>query len=158
MANPRTIAKVAARIKERVAYCLEFELSDPRSSFVTVTRVEVSADLATAKVHYSVLGTEGDKSKTQHMLEAATGYVQGRIARVLRTRRTPRIRWIYDDSIEYAARMDEAIRDAIQRDKAINPHAHKDVLDELDEVDPDHLMSAEYEEFLGAQEEEEGPK
>ena len=31
MANPRTIAKLEARIHERVSYCLQFEVSDPRA-------------------------------------------------------------------------------------------------------------------------------
>ncbi|MBL8862858.1 MAG: 30S ribosome-binding factor RbfA [Planctomycetes bacterium] len=121
MANPRTIARIAARIQERAAYCLQFELRDPRASFVTITGVDLSSDLSLAKVRYSVLGDEGDRSRAAHMLEHATGFVQRQVARVLHMRRTPALRFVYDDSIEHAAELDRLIRAARERDRLIDP-------------------------------------
>lgn len=121
MANPRTIARLEARIQERAAHCLQFELRDPRASFVTITRVELSSDLALAKVRYSVLGDEGDRSKVEHMLEHATGFVQRQVASVLHMRRAPALRFVYDDSIEHAAALDQLIREARERDRRIDP-------------------------------------
>ena len=80
MANPRTIARLEARILERAAVCLQSEVSDPRASFITVTRVKLSPDLSSGRIYYSVLGTEGDKSKAEHMLESAAGFLQRQIA------------------------------------------------------------------------------
>lgn len=119
MASPRTIARLEARVLERAAHCVEFEINDPRSAFITVTRVELATDLSTGKIFYSVLGGVGEKSKAAHMLEAAAGFIQRQVARVLKVRRMPHLRWIYDDSIEYAARMDEAISEALHRDEEI---------------------------------------
>ena len=59
MASPKTIARLEAQILRRIAHCLQFELSDPRAGFITVTRVELSKDINTARVSYSVLGGEG---------------------------------------------------------------------------------------------------
>lgn len=122
MANPRTIARLEARIQERAAYCLQFEVNDPRASFITVTRVELSSDLTSGKIHYSVLGSEGDKSKAEHMLKSAAGFIQRQVARVLDVRRVPHLRWVYDGSMEHASNMDKLIREARERDRAINPH------------------------------------
>jgi ribosome-binding factor A len=155
MANPRSKARLEARIHERVAYCLEFEVSDPRSAFVTVTRAELSSDLSIARIFYSVLGTEGDKSRVKHMLEDATGFVRGKVARVLRMRRIPRIVWTYDDSIERAAKVDAAIRDALARDRAINPNAHAEIDLRAREPSDEELAEQEYLDFLRAREEEE---
>ena len=119
MANPRTIARLESRIRERAAYCIEFELSDPRSALVTITRVELSNDLSSGKIFYSVLGTESEKSKVAHMFESAAGYIQRKVARVLELRRTPHLTWVYDDSIERAAQIDSAIQDALERDREI---------------------------------------
>jgi ribosome-binding factor A len=119
MANPRTIARLEARILERAAYCLEFELADPRASFITITRVELSKDLSYGKIFYSVLGDEGEKSKAAHMLDSAAGFIQRQVARVLEVRRMPHLRWIYDDSLEKAADLDQAIKDALERDRKI---------------------------------------
>jgi ribosome-binding factor A len=121
MANPRTIARLQERIRERAAYCLQFELNDPRAGFITITKVELTADLSIAKIHYSVLGEASDRTKVAHMLEHASGFIQRQIGRVLELRRLPSLRWIYDASAEEAADIDRIIREARERDKRINP-------------------------------------
>lgn len=126
MANPRTVARLEARIKERVAHCVEFELADPRSTFITITRVELTNDISQAKVYYSVLGDEADRNKTKRMLESAGGFIQRQVARILATRRTPKLEWRYDDTIEQMIHMDEAVAMALERDREINPKAHRD--------------------------------
>lgn len=156
MSNPRTIARLEARIKERVAYAVEFELNDPRASFITVTRVELTKDLANARVFYSVLGTEADRRKVARMLEAASGFVQRQLGRVLRTRRIPRLEWRYDDSIETMANMGRTIDEALDADRSINPEAHGEIVRER-ETDASSQAEAEieYEEYLDSDETEE---
>lgn len=155
MANPRTKARLEARIHERAAYCLEFELSDPRSGFVTITKVELTQDLGTARIYYSVYGTEGDKSRVKHMLDDASGYVRSKIARVLRIRKLPKLAWFYDDSIEYAAKMDRAIRDAMERDRVINPEAHTEAeLTEDEQPEEEPVLDSEDLDSLKAREAE----
>jgi len=153
--NPRTKARIEARIQERIAHCVQFELNDPRATFITITRVEVSDDLSSAKVFYSVYGTEGDKSRTAHMLEDASGFVRKQVARVLKTRRVPALRWIYDDSIEYSARMKSTIQEALERDRAINPNAHAE-LPRPEAPPAEDEVDREYLDFLEAQEREDG--
>ncbi|HJO26758.1 MAG TPA: 30S ribosome-binding factor RbfA [Planctomycetota bacterium] len=119
MANRRTIERLQARIKERVAYCIQFELADPRSAFVTILSVELSSDLRNVKISYSVLGDDADRTKVAHMLEHAGGFIQRQMGRVLDTRHVPRISWTYDDSADYSDRMDKLIREARERDHNI---------------------------------------
>lgn len=121
MANPRTIARLEARIQERAAYCLQFEVNDPRASFITITRVKLSTDLTSAKLYYSVLGDASDKSKAQHMLDHAAGFIQRQVSRVLEMRRVPRLSFLYDDSAEHAADIAKLIHEARARDMQINP-------------------------------------
>jgi ribosome-binding factor A len=157
MVNPRVKARIEARIQERVAHCVEFELNDPRATFITITRVEVSDDLSSAKIFYSVYGTEGDKSRTAHMLEDAAGFVRTQVGRVLKTRRVPALRWIYDDSIERTARMHKTIREALEKDRAINPSAHAD-LPPAELPASEAELEREYLDYLQAQEDEEEKK
>ncbi|MEX1026149.1 MAG: 30S ribosome-binding factor RbfA [Planctomycetota bacterium] len=126
MANPRTKARLEARIQERVATLLEFELNDPRAGFITVTGVTLTEDLSIATILYSVFGTDADRSKVQHMLEDATGFVRSKVGRVLRVRRIPVIKWRYDDTVELQDRMERTIREAMDRDREINPDAHEE--------------------------------
>lgn len=150
--NPRSKARIEARIRERVAYAVEFELSDPRAAFITLTRVEVSNDLGSAKIFYTVLGESGARSRAAHMLEDATGFIRRQLGRVLRTRRIPGLTWIYDESIEEAARVEQAIDEALRRDRSVNAEAHDDL---LPQPTPDQIarreaaeLESEIEDFL----------
>lgn len=119
MASPKTIGRLQAQIHRRIAHCLQFELADPRASFVTVTKVELSKDLARAKISYSVLGSDADRSKTEHMLAGATGFVRRQLGRVLETRTIPALVWNYDPSAADAANLTRVINEARRRDEAI---------------------------------------
>lgn len=119
MASERTIARLQAQIQRRVAHCLQFELADPRASFVTVVRVELNSDLSTAKVHYSVLGDEAEKSKAAQMLDHAKGFIRRQLGGVLRTKTLPELRWVYDDSVERTETFEELLERTKQRDREI---------------------------------------
>ena len=119
MASERTIQRIQAQIQRRIAHCLQFELSDPRASFVTIVRVELNSDMTTAKVLYSVLGDDADKSKAAQMLEHAKGFIRRQVAGILRTKSVPEIRWVFDDSIGEARRMEELIEEARERDEEV---------------------------------------
>lgn len=121
MAHPRTIARLEARIHERAAYCLQFEVRDPRAGFITVTGVELSKDITSGKIMWSVLGDDADRSKAEHMLEHAAGYIQRQVAGVLELRRMPHLRWVYDPRHENAQELDTLIKEARARDREINP-------------------------------------
>jgi len=142
MANPRTIERLQARILERAANALEFELKDPRGGFITVTRVQLAKDLSSGKIFYSVLGSEADRSKVAHMLASAAGFLQRTIGRGLQLRRIPHLTWVYDESIAEAAHLDELIGKALERDRVI---AEQGQAPEDDEED----WEGEYEEFAG---------
>lgn len=120
MANPRTIAKLEARIHERAAHALEFEVRDPRNVLVTITKVELSNDLSHAKIFYSVLGGKSERSRAEHMLASAGGFIQRQVARVLDTRKVPHLTWEFDSSIEEAQKLDSAIKKALERDRIIH--------------------------------------
>ena len=124
MANPRTIERLQARILERAANALEFELRDPRAGFITVTRVQLAKDLSSGRIYYSVLGNEADRSKVAHMLESAAGFLQRAIGRGLQLRRIPHLMWVSDESIAEAARLDELIGKALERDRTIASTGH----------------------------------
>jgi ribosome-binding factor A len=84
-------------------------LKDSRVGFVTVTGVETSADLSQARVFVSVLGSERGRQKTLEGLEAAHGFLQARISRELRLKRTPRLTFEYDPTVERGVRMSQLI-------------------------------------------------
>lgn len=92
-------------MREVIAATIGGGLQDPRIGFVTVTAVDTSPDLRTAKVHVSVLGSDDEKQATLDGLEASRGAIQKEISSQLRLKRTPTLRFVYDDSIERADRL-----------------------------------------------------
>ncbi len=85
------------------------ELKDPRIGFVTITGVETSPDLRSARVYVSVLGGERKRERSLAGLSAAHGVLQARIARELRLKRTPLLAFEYDPSVEEGVRMSQLI-------------------------------------------------
>ena len=81
------------------------ELSDPRIGFITVTSVETSSDLRTARVFFSVLGDEEAKRAAHDGLASAHGVIQARVARETHMKRTPTLDFRYDDTIEKGVRI-----------------------------------------------------
>jgi ribosome-binding factor A len=81
------------------------DLKDPRIGFVTVTDVDTSPDLRTARVYVSVLGGESERDKALAGLRSSHGFLQGKIAAELRIKRTPTLTFHYDDSIDRGVRI-----------------------------------------------------
>jgi ribosome-binding factor A len=85
------------------------QLKDPRIGFVTVTGVQTSTDLRHARVYVSVLGDERKRERSLEGLRAAHSVLQARLARELRMKRTPRLAFEYDPSVERGVRMTKLI-------------------------------------------------
>lgn len=96
-------------VREVVGATIGEELQDPRIGFVTVTAVDTSSDLRTARVHVSVLGSEEEKQDTMAALRAARGVIQKAISAQLSMKRTPTLTFLYDESIERADRLNRIL-------------------------------------------------
>src|SRR5688572_23123416 len=103
---------------DRVGHLIQMELGqlilhrvkDPRLGFVTVTHVDVTPDLRSAAVFYSVLGDDKVKKDSQTALEKATGFLQKEIGDALQLRYTPKLRFLLDDSIDRGMEIDKVLR------------------------------------------------
>ena len=100
MPSSKRIEKLTKLILKRAGEVVSHELKDPRLGLVTITRVDLTADLRYAKIYWSVLGDESERSKSTYALEHARGHIQSEIAHVLHTRVTPILSFHYDESIE----------------------------------------------------------
>jgi ribosome-binding factor A len=102
--------RVNEAIREVVAETIADQLADdPELGFVTVTDVETSPDLRHAKVYVTVLETEMRESSLE-VLERSAGLIQAEINAQMRLKRTPALRFIYDDTGEKAERVERLLR------------------------------------------------
>ena len=115
MAGTR-MRRVDEAVREVVAATVS-ELADPRLGFVTVTGVETSPDLRTAKVFVSVLGDETERDATLEALRSSHGVIQARIAKEMRMRRTPTLTFHYDDTIEKGVRISHLLDEGDEDDE-----------------------------------------
>jgi ribosome-binding factor A len=108
--------RVDEAVREVVAATVS-ELADPRVGFVTVTGVETSPDLRTAKVFVSVLGDSTERDDTLEALRSSHGVIQSRIATEMRMKRTPTLTFHYDDTIEKGIRISRLLDEAEEDDR-----------------------------------------
>jgi ribosome-binding factor A len=109
MATPR-MRRINEVLREVVGSAIA-ELSDPRIGFVTVTSVETSPDLRSARVHVSVLGDEDAREATLAALRSSHGILQSRIAAETRMKRTPTLSFQYDPTIEQGMRISRLLEE-----------------------------------------------
>lgn len=110
MATER-MRRVNEVIREVIADAISGELDDPRIGFVTVTAVDTSPDLRSARVFVSVLGDADERERTLAGLAASHGLLQARIAREIRIKYTPTLSFEYDDGPERALRISRLLED-----------------------------------------------
>lgn len=112
--------RVGDFLKQELARLIQLEVRDPRVGMVSVTDVEVSRDLAHARVFVTVLGkdTEAEAAESLAALNHAAGFLRSQIARINNARTTPRLRFVFDSSIGRGARMSSLIDAAVAADRS----------------------------------------
>jgi ribosome-binding factor A len=111
-AGPSRKLRLESLLHREIAQCVQQELRDPRLGFITVVRVELTADLQQATAFYTVLGDEKQRRLVAAALDHARGFVQKRYAPVVATRLLPTLQFAYDDREEKRQTMDDLIRRA----------------------------------------------
>lgn len=110
--------RVGDQIQRELAELVRDELKDPRVNLVTITEVEVTRDLAHAKIWFATLDLGADIAEIGKVLNGASGFLRRELARRMRTRVVPELHFHYDTVPEQGARMDALIRAARDADRA----------------------------------------
>lgn len=108
--------RVGGQLRRELAQLVQHEVKDPRVGFVSISDVEVTRDLAHAKVYVTVF--EEDKApRSIEALNRAAGYLRRRLGQEMRIRTVPELHFLHDASVETGARMDELIATAVASDR-----------------------------------------
>ena len=93
--------RVGNLIREKIgALIVEGKIKDPRvNPFLSISRVKVSKDLSWADVYISTFKAETNLSRGVLGLHSAAGFIQANLAREMRIRQTPRLRFHEDKSL-----------------------------------------------------------
>ncbi len=101
--------RMAERIREILSDLLLLEVKDPRLSGVTVTEVKLDRELQYADIYVNAMGEEERREEVMDALERATGFFRREVGQRIRVRRTPVLRFAWDDAFEHAERVEELL-------------------------------------------------
>jgi len=111
--------RLAEQIKEELSLIIGGEVEDPRLGDVTVTDAKLTADLRTAKVYVSVLGTQEEVKGSLAALRHASGFIRHQLGAVLRIRHIPELHFVYDDADLRAARIEELLSEEVAKAREV---------------------------------------
>lgn len=124
-------SRVAEQMQRELADLLMFEAKDPRIGMVTITAVEVTGDMAHAKIFYSAPQAKANQAKSaanhaktlqsiQNGLENSAGFLRTQIAKRMLLRTVPQLHFVYDESIDIGMKMAQLIDAARATDKNLD--------------------------------------
>jgi len=108
--------RIASQIQRELARLVQIELKDPRLSMPSILEVQVSKDLSYARVYFSVLDPE-HAADCLAALNGACGFLQREIGKVLKSRITPKLSFIYDDTAIRGRQLSDLIDSALASDR-----------------------------------------
>lgn len=110
--------RVADYLQRELAVLIQRELRDPRLGMVSITAVEVSRDIAHARVYFTLLDCDsaGEAKPSADVLNGAAGFLRSALAKDASMRSVPRLRFIFDSSIGRGRDLEALIRRAKEAD------------------------------------------
>ncbi len=106
--------RLGTEVMRTLSELLRFEIKDPRLKNVTLTGVDLSRDLSVARVYFSLLDPADSPEPVLEALKRATGFLRTRLARALKIRHVPELRFAHDDSAEESVRISQLIENALR--------------------------------------------
>ncbi len=108
--------RLASKIQRELASLIQSGLKDPRLTMLSILEVQVSKDLSHARVFFSVLNA-ADASDCLQALNRASGFLQREIGKSLKTRVTPKLSFVYDDTDIRGRELSDLIDSVVAKDK-----------------------------------------
>lgn len=105
--------RVASRMREELMLLLR-GLNDPRLGGAVITRIELTDDLAFARVFVRqelLVSNEAQHKQMLRGFEAASGRLRQQAGKALNLRHAPELRFLYDDGQDAATRVEEILRE-----------------------------------------------
>lgn len=137
--------RMAERIQQVLSQLLMREVADPRLQSVTVTNVQVDPEIMFARIYVNALGDESRRDEVMSGLDRANGFLRRELAKRIRMRNTPELRFLWDEALERADRV-ERLLDSLDIPEPSSADEDDDFDLDLDDVD---LDGYEDEDFYG---------
>lgn len=107
----RRIQRLNEQLKRDISDIILREVRDPRIGVVTVTDVDVTPDLAFARVYVRPMGDDEEKAEALEGLKNAAPHIRHLLSQELTTRRVPELHFQEDETLERAMRIEEILHE-----------------------------------------------
>jgi ribosome-binding factor A len=114
-------ARLNEQLKRELSELIRTQVRDPRVGLVTITGVEVAADLGSARVFVRSVGGEDDLDASLGGLTAAAPFLRSELGRILSIRKIPELRFQRDRSLEHAQRIERILSEVIVPERKQDP-------------------------------------
>ncbi|MGU3414753.1 30S ribosome-binding factor RbfA [Enterobacteriaceae bacterium C23F] len=123
--------RVSQELQKEIAIILQREIKDPRLGLMTtVSGVEVSRDLAYAKVFVTFLNDKDEAAVKAGIraLQDASGFIRTLLGKAMRLRIVPELTFFYDNSLVEGMRMSNLVTNVVRHDdeRRVNPDDNKE--------------------------------
>ncbi|MBF0253778.1 MAG: 30S ribosome-binding factor RbfA [Candidatus Omnitrophica bacterium] len=108
--------RLASLLLKEVSVTIREDLSNPRIGFVTLTRAEVAKDLKSARIFYSVMGSDEDKKRTEIAIRNAAKEIKYLVNNRISMRYAVHLTFFREEGAEHAFRI-QKILDQIHSEK-----------------------------------------
>jgi ribosome-binding factor A len=108
--------RVADQIQRDLAELIPREIRDPKVGLITLQGVELTTDMAHAKIFFTVLGAEPENALVA--LREKAGYLHSLLFKRLHIHTVPTLHFHHDESVARGVEMSRLIDQALRDDKA----------------------------------------
>ena len=107
--NQIKLKRIGSEIAQELSVICSLEAHDSLLHQITITGTEVSNDLSFCKVFFTILGEVDIKKVEKDLNDDTAGYLRSKIADRIEIRHTPKLKFIFDKSIEYGDKIENII-------------------------------------------------
>lgn len=114
------VERIGDQMQRELAQLIQREVKDPRVGMVTVNDVKVSRDLGYADIYVTLLGEQEPERIKENLqvLKRASGFLRSQIAKRIKLRHVPELRFHYDESVVRGQHLSSLIDEAVSTDRA----------------------------------------
>jgi ribosome-binding factor A len=114
--------RVGHHLQKALMDILKKDIKDPRLEMVTITRVKLTKDLKIASIYFAMTGSRKSVEEVERAFQSAHGFLKKALGRELDLRYMPELKFYYDDSLDYASKINELFK-SIETDDGKNSPA-----------------------------------
>lgn len=99
--------KINSTIKKAIIQIIQEEIDDPHFGFLSITKVDTTADLSESRIYFSIWGA--DEKAALKILQEMNSFLRVSLGKQIYLKKLPRLIFIPDDSIRYSVQINKKI-------------------------------------------------